>query len=372
MQSPMSTTVQARTGGVATLALLLGAAVSAQGEPERALETPKSIRKKAMRLIRLLELPHRRAEAAPKLLALGAKAVPSLVLALDDPRPEVVAQLALVVRALGENARPTVPILRKLAKEKDPKLAYAAQWALAAFEPQGITVISEGAGGGVVKELDEKGKELFRLKDSTNAYDAERLPNGNYLICILNQGLVKEVDRKGKNLWSYKELKTPSSATRLPSGNTLIASVGDNTVVEVTPAGKTVWKHGCKTPYSVSRLANGNTLIADYGRNEVFEVSPEGKEMWSCKRARGPLEAQRLSNGNTLITSHTSKAVYEVTPKGKTVLELKLPNAGWCACRLADGRTLVGGGNFMACFDAKGKQLWQRKNTRLVTSVQHY
>ena len=47
------------------------------------------------------------------------------------------------MRLLGDDARGVVPVLKKIAKDKDPELAFAAQWALAPFEPRGITLFTE-------------------------------------------------------------------------------------------------------------------------------------------------------------------------------------------------------------------------------------
>ena len=114
-------------GGTKATALmvsgLLLASLPGQGGKGPVGAAEKAIRKKAIRYIRLMELPSMRVEAAAELTKLGKKAVPSLVRALDDPRPEVVSRLALVLRMLGDDAKPAIPTLRRIAKGKDEKLA---------------------------------------------------------------------------------------------------------------------------------------------------------------------------------------------------------------------------------------------------------
>ena len=71
-------------------------------------------------------------------------------------------------------------------------------------------------------------------------------------------------------------------------------------------------------------------------------------------------------------TSHSQRAVHEVTPKGRAVLKIKLPSSGWSGCRLPNGDTLVGGGNYLICYDSKGKERWRQKGVKTVTSVRFY
>ena len=110
MNTPLS---RSTIGSV--LVLCCAAAVPAQDE-RRGGSKNGSAYKLATRLIRFLELPGRRGRAAAELLKMGPKAVPSLIRALDDPRPAVLAQLALVLRTLGPIAHPAVPKLREIAK----------------------------------------------------------------------------------------------------------------------------------------------------------------------------------------------------------------------------------------------------------------
>jgi hypothetical protein len=355
---------------VALLSLLLAGEAVGQIGVERVVDPEKALRKQAMRLIRALELPSKRAAAAPKLLLLGKKAMPSLIRALDDPRPEVVSRLALVLRILGDDAQSAIPTLRRIAKDKDEKLASAGRWALAAFEPVGITLVTE-SGPRSAFEVNAKRELSFTVPSSKNAFAAERLPNGNYLVAILNRNVVEEIDRKGKVHWKVG-VKSPTSVCRLPSGNTLITGLVGKAVIEVDPKGKTVWAYECKNPYSAERLANGNTLITSYGQGETLEVTPDGEVAWSYKELAGPLEAQRLSNGNTLIAGHTGRAVHEVTPKGKVVLKIGLPGNVWSARRLPNGNTLAGGANFLICFDKKGKEKWRYKKVKTVTCIRYY
>lgn len=343
-----------------------GLAQTRQGvaDPERTLA------KQALRHVRLLELPKRRAQAAADLLALGSKVVPTVARCLEDPRPEVVNRLVLILRDFGAAARTAEPTLRKLAKSEDAAIARAARYALAPFDAPRIYLVTNQSGD--ARELGPKGDELRKIGKSKGAFGGERLPNGNYLFAMLSRSVVQELDTKGKVVWETKAVQSPTAATRLASDHTLICSIGKKEVIEVDAKGKVVWRHACNTPYSAQRLTNGNTLIADYSGQQTFEVTPKGKRVWKYSDLKGPIDAQRLANGNTLIVSHSQKAVHEVKPDGRAVLKIKLPAAGWAVRRLSNGDTLAAGQNFLACYDKGGKARWTKRGGGTTTSVRIY
>ncbi len=82
-----------------SVCVLANTAVSQIGT-ERVADPKKEARKQAMRLIRALELPDKRADAAPKLLKLGQKAVPSRC-TRAYPRRDLCADLSLLPQAKG-------------------------------------------------------------------------------------------------------------------------------------------------------------------------------------------------------------------------------------------------------------------------------
>lgn len=327
--------------------------------------------KQAHRWVTFLEIDNRRAEAANALLKMGAKAVQTLVQALDNPRPMVAQTVAHILRVLGSQAASAKERLTALSNSDDKQLAYLARYALFGIQPAGITLVADHAHHRVL-ELDKTGKVVRTLTGFEGPWDAERLPNGNYLICALRDKKVVEMTAKGKVVWSFAKLKWPHKAQRLPNGNTLIADL-DGGVLEVNRAGKTVWKYNQGGFYrDAERLVNGNTLIVDFRAKRVIEVTPKGEIVWEHKHDPVKvMDADRLPNGNTLIALSSSNKVIEVTPKGKVVWELKGLSNPLDADRLANGHTLVAQQNEVAEYDAKGKKIWDAK-VRLPVEVNRY
>ena len=326
--------------------------------------------KQARRWVTFLELDDRRAEAANALLKMGAKAVPALVQALNNPRPVVVQRVCHILR-FSCQAAIAKDRLTALSKSEDKRIARAARYALAGIQPAGITLVADYMSSKVI-ELDKTGKVVWTLRGVRGPWDAERLPNGNYLICGRKPQRVVEVTPKGKVVWSFAMLKFPFSAQRLPNGNTLIADFRSS-VLEVDRAGETVWKYdkGRVKARDAERLVNGNTLIVDGGKKRVIEVGPRGEIVWEHKL--GPqlvMDADRLPNGNTLITIFGQDRgqgrgrqgkVIEVTPKGTVVWELKGLSLPCDADRLPNGHTLIAQSGEVAEYDAKGKKIWSAR-----------
>ena len=109
----------------------------------------------------------------------------------------------------------------------------------------------------VVREYTPKGEIVWEFKTPAEPKDswpftAIRLANGNTLVNCTHGNLVVEVDKAGKIVWQLsnadlpaKLLNDPCGAQRLPNGNTMICSyaIGANRtkLVEVTPDKKVVW-----------------------------------------------------------------------------------------------------------------------------------
>ena len=109
----------------------------------------------------------------------------------------------------------------------------------------------------VVREYRPKGEVVWEFKTPAEPKDswpftAIRLPNGNTLVNCTHGNLVLEVDPAGKIVWQIsnadlpsKLLNDPCGAQRLPNGNTMICSyaigAGRTKLVEVTPDKKVVW-----------------------------------------------------------------------------------------------------------------------------------
>jgi outer membrane protein assembly factor BamB len=67
---------------------------------------------------------------------------------------------------------------------------------------------------------------------------------------------VSEYDFKtGKQTWSYEcpQNSAPTSAQRLPNGNTLICLMNLNKLIEVDPSGEVVWEYAAQDGLKVGR-----------------------------------------------------------------------------------------------------------------------
>lgn len=339
---------------------LTGQTIVSAGSPER----------QAARHVAFLELPERRDQAVRGLLALGAAAAPALCDKLTDPRPDVVARAAHCLRALGAGAEGVVPDLRILTASEVAHTATAARWVLSAFEPEGITLVTDHPGGRIL-EFDEAGKVLLEIKDLTRVFHAERLPNGHYLVALTSpKSNVREIDRNGAVVWTYSDPSMNAlGVVRLPNDNTLIANASGN-VIEVSPAGKVVRKTEARvTPWKAYPLPNGNLLIAD--GNEARELDWRGETLRTFDQAKELHDAQRLWNGHTLITSHRDNKVLEVDAAGRIVHTIETTKNPHTAIRVSNGDTIIGGRGFVSRRNERGVLVWKH-DFGMTGCVRHY
>lgn len=334
---------------------------------------PRKQEKQAFRLVKNFELPAKRADAIERLVRIGKPAVRPLTLTLNDPRPEIVICALRTLAAMGEDAESVLPVLARMAKgngngnDTDAVLAHAAAWARSGIRKRGVFLIVKRKDKQVVEmRVDAKGQATEKpvLKNLQRPWDAELLPNGNYLVTEHTPSGVLEVDATGKEVWSYKKVKHPMDADRLPNGNTLIADTQNDRVLEVDAKGDVVWKFdkGVR-PNDADRLPNGNTLIANARGKRVLEVNKAGKVVWQLKDLGTIVDADRLLNGNTLVACFSKRVVRELDPKGKVVFEVDVAASPRDADRLANGDTVVATDQAVLCFDKAGKKLWEVKGT---------
>jgi hypothetical protein len=183
-----------------------------------------------------------------------------------------------------------------------------------------------------IVEVDMTGTILWEymlpedLRNYTNpGMDVEALSNGNILFVAPRKGIY-EVTRTGVIAWSYLNTHVSHDADRLQNGNTLICWGGnddkpDAQAIEVTPSGTIVWSwhaqpHYDVPPYdtisrqgwthanAVHRLQNGNTLINLRNFNLTVEVNPTGTPVWEydwTNLGRDPHDPELLTNNNLLI-----------------------------------------------------------------------
>ncbi|MHC4716063.1 MAG: HEAT repeat domain-containing protein [Planctomycetota bacterium] len=204
-----------------------------------------------------------------------------------------------------------------------------------------------------VEELDGQGKVVWS-HSAAHIWHAEKLSNGNVLICVLGGPKVQEVNRDGKTVWEYSAFAM--DARQLPNGNVLIADFKRSRVIEVTRDKEIVWQQ--KTGgdvYGVQRLADGNTLVAC--QNGTTELTRDGEVVWEY--AGCTYSAQRLPNGNTLMPMFKQNRVLEVSPDKKTVWEFSQREP--CeAYRLPNGNTLIATTEWAIEVTPDKKIIWQR------------
>jgi hypothetical protein len=220
-----------------------------------------------------------------------------------------------------------------------------------------------------VIEIDRQGNILWTFGDGSSTpgpssvvapNDAERLPDGDTLICGTGapssasaaygvsepscasagcpDNRVLLVDSSGTITWQYgqdggisgagpDQLAAPVAARMLANGNVLITDQGNNRIIEVTPQKSIAWAYPADVdaaspladPNSAERLANGNTLIADEGNDRVVEIDTSGAVVWQYPTTpdptilSGPAFASRLPGGNTLIADSGNSRIVEVT-----------------------------------------------------------
>jgi hypothetical protein len=115
-------------------------------------------------------------------------------------------------------------------------------------------------------------------------HSAQRLPDGNTLICDSENHRVIEVTRQKGVAWSFSTGGTigetgPNTAVRLTSGpsqgDTLICDSDKNRVIEVDKSGTVVREYpglaggSLDNPRAAVRAPDGSTIIADYGNRRL-------------------------------------------------------------------------------------------------------
>ena len=351
-------------------AVARGAILSGQYVPNR--DAQRNVQRNAQRCVTFLELPDRRRAATHQLMRYGKAAVAVLSRGLRHPDPMIVCQCVHMLKMIGPDAAAARPALLKLAASKDPVLSRAGRWGLAGIRDLGIVLVNQ-PDEKTVREFDSKGNLLRAIIIEERSYDADRLPNGNYLACLLTKGQVVELDAKNKIVWSFDGCSHPLDADRLPSGNTLIAGGKTKRVLEVDPQGKVVWEwKGTNWPNDADRLPCGNTLVTDSPAKMIYEVDPSGKVVWSHRPTNGGvIDVERLPTGNTVFVRSHGKGAVEIDPMGVIVREFTdgYPRA---IARHPDGTTVVGGNAGLVFYDAKGKMLWEKKGLGQINAVHRY
>lgn len=283
------------------------------------------------------------------------------------PKRELSAELSQAIAGLGVGTKDA----RLLQRVRDHvKRSKAEDWPLADLLPRIEYLVADYADNRVAayRGLVPKPQELFELEEVFGVWDAEWLPNGNILITEFSLNHVSEYTKDFKKLvWRYDHLKNPYDADRLANGNTLICDTFGRRVIEVNRDKKIVWSYTRDVhPYDADRLANGNTLICDTKGSRVIEVDPQGKIVWQLRDLPNLHDADRLSNGNTLLTIRMKNEVREVTPKGETVLRIGHLRSPSDADRLPGGLTAVAENGRLGIYDRLGRLVHKQALTWVV------
>ncbi len=221
-----------------------------------------------------------------------------------------------------------------------------------------------------VYEISPEGDLVWYHLDGTGSHHAQRLENGNTVICqtersrcyeiTLGKSIVwewdarREIEQLGLSTYvgysdiqskdpmsssyaDYRELMYGrrdwthiNTAFRTLQGTTLLSLRNLDLIVEVDKDNNVLWTFGAlvlKHPHTATRLLNGNTLIFDNGNGRVVEVSPSHEIVWEYGGLYSPIMGgvQRLPSGDTLITESNTGVLLVVSPEGRTLWTLKVP-----------------------------------------------
>ena len=222
-----------------------------------------------------------------------------------------------------------------------------------------------------IVEVDLNGKELWRKKDITGAWNTQGLPNGHRLASSYLDGSVVEFDTKGKQVWKITTMNSAMGMHQIANGNTL---VGHSTkVAEYNREGKEVWSAQVSGRVSdCQRLENGNTLVALFDTGKVIEVDDKGKIVWNLKTERQPMSVQRTASGTTLVASLASPLVQEFDSKKNVVWELKLNETNTVARRLPNGDTMICGKTNIKMLERDKSIRWEIKDLKHAFGLSAY
>jgi hypothetical protein len=113
------------------------------------------------------------------------------------------------------------------------------------------------ASNGLLTEMDEKGRPVKSIRvgaRNTEWLTFEPLPGGRFLVPRQSENKLVEFDQDGKQLRAVAVPVPPYSAARLPNGNTVVCSMNQSTVFEVDHAGRVIWREQLQgRPFRIAR-----------------------------------------------------------------------------------------------------------------------
>ena len=96
-----------------------------------------------------------------------------------------------------------------------------------------------------VFEVSTKNKEIL-WEYPCHAKFANKLKNGNIIICDEKNSKVIELDSNKNIVWEYQQEKAPSHVMRLPNNNSIITTPFEHFVKEINDKGDIIWSFGEK------------------------------------------------------------------------------------------------------------------------------
>ncbi|MBL8799221.1 MAG: HEAT repeat domain-containing protein [Planctomycetia bacterium] len=145
--------------------------------------------------------------------------------------------------------------------------------------PNGNTFI---ATYNAVMEVTPQGQQVYQHNPNAGVggviYDASKLPNGN-IVCISGRGTVLELDAAGKKVTTIQLNNNGGwgGVSPLPNGRFLVAIMNPGKVLEVDRTGKVHWEVPVRDACHAVRLPNGNTVVACMNIQKVMEVNRAGQ-----------------------------------------------------------------------------------------------
>ncbi len=216
-----------------------------------------------------------------------------------------------------------------------------------------------------VVEIDREGKVVWRFGETGNPGMKAGLIAGPRSARELAPGTRLVTDSRNNRLLSTRgtavdetvrtplPLCGPSFADRLPNGNTLICDSGNDWVFELDGSGSVVWQLGepvakrrsLSFPRSAQLTPGGTLLVADTANDRIVEFTADGREASVLPAEQDlfwPRCARNLPGDTFLLADSRQSRVVEVDRKGRLLRELSQVREGDEIVMLSDPHDVRG------------------------------
>lgn len=335
-------------------------------------------RKAVLKLLKDTNLKVRQTAAVS--LAIGGEiaAVPVLIeLLVDLPATESYPSQDILLQLAGDNA-PKVNLGESAEDRKKAQAEWRKWWnenektinlaQLTSSPAQlGYTLVvyaSGGGGAGYVVELDRSGKVMWEIKGVNYPVDAFVVSGGKVLITEWSGNAVSEWDTTGKMLWRWNSPSgTCTNAQRLPNGNTLVCTT--TAILELDRERKQVYSFNVPNGLTAAyKMPNGNiAALRNDSKCVIYDTSGKELRSWNSNRDSSWTSGIDLCrNGNILISQPSRNKVEETTIDGKSVLVLDAPQVTTATKTPAGTYLLASHSNrSITEVDRNGKKIWEHK-----------